>query len=211
MLAETIGTFALVFFGTGAIVINDLTDGVITHLGIALTFGLIVMSMIYAVGDISGAHMNPAVTVGFWVAKRFPLKRIPGYILAQLTGASLASAALWILFPGHANYGATIPSGSWHQALLLEFILSLMLMFVILSVAVGAKETGILAGIAIGGYIALAALVMGPICGASMNPARSFGPALYAEMWSPFWIYVAGPIAGAALSVPIWLATSVKR
>lgn len=211
LFAELIGTFALVFSGTGAIVVNDVTGGAIGHAGIAITFGLIVMAMIYAIGDVSGAHMNPAVTLGFWVAKRFPKERIPGYILAQAIGAAAASFCLWILFPEDTQYGATVPRGSFQQSLVLEIIISAMLMYVILSVAVGAKETGILAGIAIGGYIALAAMFAGPICGASMNPARSFGPAIFAHSWSSLWIYGLGPVVGTALAVPIWLASSVKR
>lgn len=211
LLAEVIGAYALVFTGTGAMVVDSVTEGVIGHAGIAITFGLIVMAMIYAIGDISGAHMNPAVTFGFWVARRFPLARLPGYVVAQILGATLASATLWMMFPGQEQYGATIPRDTWQQSLVLEIILTLMLMFLILSVAIGAKETGILAGIAIGGYIALAAMFAGPISGASMNPARSFGPAIVGGTWPSFWIYVVGPVIGAGLSVPIWLATSVRR
>lgn len=211
LLAEVIGTYALMFTGTGAMVVDSVKDGIIGHVGIAITFGLIVMAMIYAIGDISGAHMNPAVTFGFWVARRFPLRRVPGYVLAQLLGAVLASGTLWILFPGQATYGATLPSGAWQQSLVLEILLTLMLMFLVLSVAVGAKETGILAGIAIGGYITLASIFGGPISGCSMNPARSFGPALFSGTWDSFWIYVVGPLIGAGLSVPIWLATSIRR
>ena len=199
--AEVIGTFCLVFAGTGAIVINDVSGGKVTHVGVALTFGLVVMSMIYAIGDVSGAHLNPAVTVGFWIAKRFPGKAAVPYILSQIAGAFLASVVLRVMFPAHDNLGATMPSGSPWQSFVLEVILTGMLMFVILAVSSGAKEKGLMAGIAIGGVIGLEALVAGPICGASMNPARSLSPAIVSGNLSALWVYLVAPFVGTAIGV----------
>jgi aquaporin Z len=196
--AEFIGTFALVFAGTGAIVINDVSGGSVTHVGIALTFGLIVLAMIYTFGDISGAHLNPAVTVGFWVARRMSVRDVPLYIASQVLGAIVASASLQFLFPQSKLLGATLPAGTEDQSLVLEAILTFLLMLTILNVSTGAKEKGITAGIAIGSIIALEALFAGPICGASMNPARSFGPALVSGHFEHLWIYLVAPVAGAA-------------
>ncbi|MDQ3626975.1 MAG: aquaporin, partial [Verrucomicrobiota bacterium] len=168
--AEFFGTFCLVFAGTGAIVINDTAGSAITHVGIALTFGLIVLVMIYTLGDISGAHLNPAVTVGFFAAGRLRFSDVLPYISSQLAGALAGSALLRSLFPGHATLGATLPSGPLVQSFVLEVVLTLILMLVILSVSTGAKEKGITAGIAIGSTIALESLFAGPITGASMNP-----------------------------------------
>jgi aquaporin NIP len=201
LVAEFIGTFALVFAGTGAIVINDVSNGSITHVGIALTFGLIVLAMIYTIGDISGAHLNPAVTSGFWLSGRFSGRQVLPYILAQCLGAMMASVILHFLFPVHAALGATLPAGSDTQSFLLELILSLILMFVILSVSTGAKEKGVTAGIAIGAVIGLEAMFAGPICGASMNPARSLAPAIVSGHLDHLWIYLAAPVIGACLAV----------
>ena len=209
LLAEAVGTFALVFAGTGAIVIDDVSRGAITHVGIALTFGLVIMSMIYAVGDVSGAHFNPAVTLGFFAAGRLPARAVAPYVLAQLAGAFLASGTLRLLFPAHSTLGATEPAGPWLQSFVLEAILTAMLMFVILSVAIGSKERGLMAGIAIGGVVALEAMFAGPICGASMNPARSLAPALVALRPQPLWIYLAAPVLGALVAVPVW--TTIYR
>lgn len=200
-IAELIGTFALVFTGTGAIIINDISGGLISHVGIALTFGLIVMSMIYSLGDISGAHINPVVTLGFWVAGRLPRHKIGPYILSQCLGAVLASATLFILFPEHITLGATLPAGSIGQTFILEIILTFFLMFVILNVSTGAKEKGLMAGTAIGATVALAAIFAGPISGASMNPARSLGPALVSGQISELWIYILAPLIGAYLAI----------
>ncbi len=199
--AEFIATFFLVFAGTGAIIINDLSAGAITHLGIALTFGMVVMSMIYAFGNLSGAHMNPAVTLAFYIAKRFPAKDIAGYLTAQLCGALSASLVLHYLFPLHAGLGATIPSGSDLQSFILEFILSFILLLVVFNVATGSKETGIMAGIAIGSVVGLEALFAGPVCGASMNPFRSLAPAIVSENLSGLWVYLTAPTLGAILAV----------
>ncbi len=201
--AEIIGTFALVFAGTGAIVVNDVAGGSITHVGIALTFGLIVMSMIYAIGDISGAHINPAVTIAFWIAGRFELKFVGPYLISQLIGAFAASGLLRVLFLDHVTLGATLPAGPWWQSFIFEIVLTFLLMFVILNVTVGAKEKGIMAGAAIGSVVALEAMFAGPICGASMNPARSIAPAVVSGELQYFWVYLIAPTLGALLAIPV--------
>ena len=200
-VAEAIGTFALVFAGTGAIVVNDLSQGAISHVGVALTFGLVVMAMIYAIGDISGAHLNPAVTLGFWLAARFPREDVVPYIASQLTGALTASVLVRGVFGAHSTLGATLPAGSVWQSFVLEIVLTLLLMFTILNVATGAKEKGITAGLAIGSVIGFAALFAGPISGASMNPARSLAPALISRQLQHVWIYLLAPAVGASLAV----------
>ena len=199
--AEFFGTFALVFAGTGAITVNDVSGGAITHVGIALTFGLIVLAMIYTVGEVSGAHLNPAVTLAFWVAGRFPAAAIAPYLGAQFSGAVAASALLRFLFPAHPTLGATFPSGSLAQSFVLEVVLTFILMLVILNVSTGAKEKGITAGIAVGAVIALEAMFAGPISGASMNPVRSFAPALVTFKFTHQWIYLVAPTLGALLAV----------
>jgi len=199
--AEALGTFALVFAGTGAIIINEVSGGAITHVGIALTFGLVVLAMIYAVGDISGAHLNPAVTFGFWVAGRFPGRAVAPYLASQCGGGTLASALLRFLFPQSQRLGATLPSGPALQSFILEIVLTGLLMFVILNVSTGAKEKGITAGIAVGAVIALEAMFAGPICGASMNPARSLAPSFVAGHWQHLWIYLVSPVLGALAAV----------
>lgn len=203
-VAEFIGTFCLVFAGTGAIIVNQVSDGAVTHPGIALTFGLIVSAMIYAIGDVSGCHINPAVTIAFCVARRFEQKQAAPYIVCQLAGAFLASVLLRLMFPEQASLGlgATLPAGPWLQSFIFEVVLTFMLMFVILNVSTGAKEKGITAGIAIGAVVALEAMFAGPICGASMNPARSIAPAIVSGRIEHLWIYVAAPILGALLAVP---------
>lgn len=203
-IAELIGTFALVFCGTGAIVINQESGGAVTHVGIAITFGLIVMSMIYALGNVSGAHINPAVSIAFTVAGKFPVKRLTPYIVAQFAGALLASGTLKLLFPANQFLGATIPAGSDMQSFVLELLLTFFLMLVILNVAHGSKEQGMFAGLAIGGVVALEAMFAGPICGASMNPARSIGPALVSMNLQSLWLYIAAPIVGACAAVPVY-------
>jgi MIP family channel proteins len=199
-LAEAIGTFALVFAGTGAIVINDVSHGQVTHVGIALTFGLVVMAIIYAVGDVSGAHLNGAVTLGFWLARRLSGRLVVPYLASQLAGAFLASFLLRGMF-SHATLGATIPAGSDWQSFQLETVLTALLMFVILNVSTGAKEKGLMAGAAIGAVIAFEALFAGPICGASMNPGRSIAPAVVSGNLEHLWIYVTAPPLGALLAV----------
>jgi aquaporin NIP len=208
--SEFLGTFCLVFAGTGAIVINQTSGGVVSHPGIALTFGLVVMAMIYTFGDISGAHLNPAVTCGFVAARRMQIGEGVFYIFSQLAGAISASALMRFLFPQNASLGMTLPAGSAVQSFVLELLLTAILMLVILSVSVGAKEKGITAGIAIGGVIALEAMFAGPICGASMNPARSLAPALVANNFSFLWIYLVAPVAGALLAVPLCICVRDK-
>ena len=200
-LAEFIGTFALVFAGTGAIVINETSGGAITHVGIALTFGLVVLAMIYSVGDISGAHLNPAVSIGFVVARRFPVRELVPYIVSQCAGAFAATGVLRLLFPRNATLGATLPAGSEMQSFILELVLTAILMFVILGVSTGAAEKGITAGIVVGSVIGLEAMFAGPICGASMNPARSLAPALVSGHLEHLWLYIAAPILGVCIGV----------
>jgi aquaporin Z len=195
--AELLGTFALVFAGTGAIIINGVSNGAVSHAGVALTFGLIVLAMIYTFGDISGAHLNPAVTLGFFASGRLAGREVLPYIGAQLTGATLASVVLRGLFSEHPTLGTTLPAGSPMQSFVLEFILTALLMLVILSVSTGAKEKGITAGIAVGSVIALEAMFAGPICGASMNPARSFAPAIVSGTFQHLWLYLVAPTLGA--------------
>lgn len=203
-LAELIGTFALVFCGTGAIVIDQQSGGAVTHVGVAITFGLIVMAMIYTLGSISGAHLNPAVTIAFTLAKRFQLKQVLPYIIAQVAGAILASLALNYLFPTNETLGATLPAGSEMQSFILEFILTFFLMLVIINVASGSKEQGMFAGLAIGSTVLLEAMFAGPICGASMNPARSIAPALISGHLEHLWLYIVATIIGAAFAIPVW-------
>ena len=201
-MAEALGTFSLVLAGTGAIVVNDVSGGAISHVGVALTFGLVVFAMIAAVGDVSGAHLNPAVSVGFALAGRFPWKAVAPYALSQCLGALLASAVLRFTFPDHGLLGTTVPQGPLLQSLVLEILTSAMLMFVILSVTTGSKEKGITAGLAIGGLIGLLAMFAGPISGASFNPARSLAPALVSGHLDALWLYFVGPLVGVALAVP---------
>lgn len=203
VLAEAFGTFCPVFAGTGAIVVNETTGGGVTHVGVAFTFGLVVMAMVYALGDVSGCHINPAVTLGLWAAGRFERTLVLPYIGSQCVGAFLASGAVRMLFPESTTFGATIPVGSDFQSLGLEFVLTLILMFVILSVASEGSEGKMVAGIAIGGVVGLEALFAGPISGASMNPARSLAPAVVAMHLDHLWIYVVAPVAGALASVPL--------
>jgi len=199
--SEFIGTFSLVFFGTGAIVVADANPGMIPHFAVAAAFGLVVMTMIYAIGDLSGAHINPAVTIAFWLARRLPGRDVLPYAMSQLLGALAASGVLRLAFPGHRTLGATIPSIGIGAALVFEILLTFVLMFVIIHVSQGAKEKGIMAGIAIGGTVALEALVFGPLTGASMNPARSIAPALVSGMLNHQWIYILAPVIGAGLAI----------
>jgi len=209
-LLEFLGTFALVFCGPGAVIMNDNSGGVITHVGIAITFGLIVMAMIYAIGEQSGAHINPAVTLAFWASGSFKRKDVIPYISAQLLGALFASAILYFLFPNHGTQGATIPLNSYGQAFILEVILSFILMFVIIKVSKGSKEVGIMAGIAIGGVVGLEAMFAGPITGASMNPARSIAPALFSGDLQHLWLYISAPIIGMLLAVVFCKISTIK-
>ncbi|MGH9868585.1 MAG: aquaporin [Candidatus Polarisedimenticolia bacterium] len=209
LLAESLGTFSLVFAGTGAIVINDLSGGAVSHVGVSLTFGLVVMAMIYALGDVSGAHLNPAVSIGFLMARRIRAVEALQYIVSQCIGALLASSFLRIMFPSHPTLGATLPSGTIGQSFILEVLLTLVLMFVILSVSTGSKERGIMAGAAVGAVVGLEALFAGPISGASMNPARSLAPSVVSGHVEPLWIYLVAPVVGAVAAVP--LCRSIHR
>lgn len=202
-IAELIGTFALVFCGTGAIVINDVTSGGVSHVGVAMTFGLIVTVMIYAFGNISGAHINPAVTIAFCLTDRFDRKKLVPYLAAQLAGALLASGVLRILFLEHDHLGSTIPLGSWHQSFILEIILTYFLMLVILFVSQN-KATSQFTALAVGATVMLEAMFAGPITGASMNPARSIAPAIVSGYTADLWIYIAAPIIGAILASFTW-------
>jgi aquaporin NIP len=202
VLAECFGTFTLLFAGTGAIVIND-THGGVTHVGIALTFGLMVLALIYALGDVSGAHLNPAVTIAFTVAGRFPAASVMPYLLSQGVGAFTASVLLRVLFPDHATLGSTLPAREPWRAFILELILTTILMVVILRVSIGAKEKGITAGIAVGSVIGLEALFAGPACGASMNPIRSLAPAVVSGQVQYLWVYLLAPTVGALLGIVV--------
>jgi aquaporin NIP len=203
LAAECFGTFCLVFAGTGAVVVDQVSGGAVTPLGVSLTFGLIVLALIYALGEVSGCHINSAVTLGFWAAGRFPARSVVPYILAQCTGAILASLVLRLMFPTATTLGGTTPAGGDGQSFVMEFILTMMLMVVVLGVSSGSKETGALAGVAVGGLIALEAIFGGPVSGASMNPARSLGPALVSLQMKSLWIYIVAPVAGAIAGVVV--------
>ena len=199
-LSEFIGTFSMIFCGCGAMVINDFTGGTITHPGVAITWGLIVMSMIYAFGDISGAHFNPAVTLGFAVANKFKWIEVPKYIIAQLLGALTASYILLFLFP-ESDLGATIPIIKPLKVFIIELLLSFFLMLVIINVSTGSKEIGPVAGIAIGSVVLLEAMFAGPLTKASMNPIRSLAPALVSGNFTDLWVYLTAPFVGMLLAV----------
>lgn len=199
--AEFLGTFILLFTGCGAIIVNDVTGGVLGHLGVCTVWGLTVMSVIYALGEASGAHINPAVTIAFWLSGRMRARSVGPYLLAQFVGAICAAGVLALLLPAHDTLGSTIPREGAMQSLVLEALLSFVLMFIILNVATGSKETGIMAGVAIGSFVAIAALFGGPISGASMNPARSLGPALVSGQLGQLWIYFIGPLIGTCTAV----------
>ena len=200
-IAEFIGTFAMIFCGTGAMTINEVTGGDVTHVGIGITWGLIVMAMIYAFGEISGAHFNPAVSIAFAYAKKFSWKEVPKYIFFQVAGAFAASLLFMWLFPKSELLGATIPSVDIWRAFVLELILTFFLMVVIINVSTGSKEIGMMAGIAIGSVVLLEALFAGPITNASMNPARSLAPNIVSGNIKGLWLYILAPIIGALLAV----------
>ena len=200
-LAEFLGTYLLVFVGTGAMVINDVTNGAVSHVGVAICWGLIVTTMIYSFGELSGAHINPAVSIAFWMSGDLQLKQLLPYLIVQFLGALAASASLWALFPGLTVYGDTLPAGAVSQTFFLEVILTFILMLVIFRVAKGSKQTGQLAGFVIGFVVLFEAMFAGPITGASMNPARSLGPAIISGNLSTVWIYLVAPILGASIAV----------
>jgi aquaporin NIP len=198
--AEALAAFALVFAGCGAIVANAEYDGTLGTVGIALVFGLVIMVMVYATGHLSGAHINPAVTIAFTLTRHFPAREALAYIAAQCVGAIAAALVLLAVWPSQpAELGATVPSVGVGSALVYEAILTAFLMFVIMAVATDTRAVGAAAAIAIGGTIGLDALFGGPVTGASMNPARSLAPALVTGTWTDFWVYIAGPVLGAAV------------
>lgn len=205
VLSEGISTFVLIFIGTGAIIVNTITEGIIPHLGICFVFGAIVTAIIYTTGHISGAHINPAVTLAFWSSQVFPRNKVLPYILGQFSGGILASLLLRIIFGNIANMGATLPSSeNWLQSLTIEIILTFILMFVVLGSGLDRRAPTGFAPIAVGLAVTAEAAVMGPITGASMNPVRSLAPALISHLWQDQWLYVVGPIIGAQLAVWIY-------
>jgi len=204
-LAEMLGTAGLVFCGTGAIAINEVTGGAVSHVGVAISFGLVVCAMIYAFGAISGAHINPAVSIAFVLAKQLDKKLLLPYLISQMAGAVMASFTLKMLFPTSEFLGATLPlQGDFMQSFVLETILTFWLMLVILLVANGNTNQQNLAGMVIGGVVLLEAMFAGPICGASMNPARSFAPAIASGHLEHLWVYLSAPIIGACLAVGVY-------
>ncbi len=200
-IAEFIGTFSMIFCGTGAMTINEVTGGDVTHVGIGITWGLIVMAMIYAFGEVSGAHFNPAVTIAFAYAKKFSWKEVPKYIIFQILGAFAASLVLLFLFPESELLGSTIPKVAIWRAFVLELLLTFFLMVVIINVSTGSKEVGMMAGLAIGSVVLLEALFAGPITNASMNPARSLAPNIVSGNVQGLWLYMVAPVLGALLAV----------
>ncbi len=205
LTAEAIGTFILIFAGTGAVMVNQISNGAVTHLGISIVFGAVVTALIYALGHISGAHFNPAVTLAFWSSGFFQKRRVLPYIAAQLSGAIAASTLLRLSLGNVANLGATLPlNDNWLQALVLETVLTFILMFIILGSGLDRRALIGFAGVAIGLTVGLEAACMGPITGASMNPARSLAPALVSGIWHHQWLYWVAPILGAQLAVLVY-------
>ncbi len=200
-LSEFIGTFILIFAGTGVVIVNQEMADVVTLPGISACWGLIILATVYAFGDISGNHINPAVTIAFAVDKRFEWKEVPPYIIAQLLGAFSASLLLHFLFPASAGLGLTQPSGSIMQSFILEVVMTFILLLVILRVSTGAKEKGITAGIVIGSTVAFLVLFGGPVSGTSLNPTRSIAPAVIAGNFNALWVYIVAPVVGAVLAV----------
>ncbi len=209
LLAEAIGTFILVFAGTGAIMVNQISNGAITHLGVSFVFGAVVTALIYTFGHISGAHFNPAVTLAFWRSGFLPTFKVLPYIIAQILGGVLASLMLLLSLGSVANLGATIPlHDNWLQSLILEIILTFILMLVIFGSGLDRRSHSGFAGIAIGLTVGLEAACMGSITGASMNPVRSFAPTLVGGVWQHHWIYWVAPILGAQLAVFVYAQLS---
>ncbi|MFJ5713649.1 MIP/aquaporin family protein [Neobacillus sp. NPDC093127] len=203
IISEFLGTYFLVFAGTGAVVIDTMTKS-LTHVGVATTFGLVVMALIYTFGHISGAHFNPAVTIGFLIHKDITKKEAVYYIVTQNIAGIAASLTLFSLFGNVASLGATLPNGTWAQSFVLEFILTFFLMFVIFGAAVHGKAAKSFAGIAIGATVGLEAMFGGPISGASMNPARSIGPAIVSGTLQYLWVYIIATILGAMCAAIIY-------
>lgn len=209
-LAELVGTFFLVFFGTGAIIVDSLNGGALGLTGIALSFGLILTCAIYAVGEISGGHFNPAVSVGFFVANKIPSNQMVTYVIAQIVGAIAASALLHYLFPSATTLGETLPSAGLEQSFIMEVVLTFALMFVIINVATGSKNQSLMAGLAIGFTVLVGVYVGGLVSGGSMNPARSIGPALISGNTADLWAYLAAPVIGAVLAIFAWKMVKKK-
>ena len=209
-VAEAFGTYTLVFAAAGSVMVEELSDGLVTPLGVALSPGLVVMAMVYAIGHISEAHINPAVTFGFALTRRLPWRDAPVYWGAQLCGAALAAGTLRIMLGLVAGMGGHTPSGSAAQSLGMEVALTFFLMFVVMAVSTNQERFGSASGLAIGGVVVLAILLGGPISGGSMNPARTFGPALVGWVWTDHWVYWAGPLLGAALgALTYWWLTAL--
>jgi MIP family channel proteins len=203
-LAEGFGVFALVLVGCGAIIV-DASTGALGHVGVSLAFGLVVGAMVYATGHVSGAHLNPAVTLAFAVTGHFPARRVPAYVAAQTAGALLAALVLRFVVPDAGTLGETRPAGiDWARTLVIEVLLTAILMFVVAAVATDGRAVGAMAGNAIGGAVALGSLWAGPLTGASMNPARSLGPALVGDGLGVVWLYVVGPAVGALLGAQMY-------
>ncbi|MEJ7759344.1 MAG: MIP/aquaporin family protein [Gemmatimonadaceae bacterium] len=203
-IAELIGTFFLVFVGPGAVMVNAASQGIIGHAGVAIAFGFVVVAMIYAVGHLSGAHLNPAVTLGFWSVRRFPAREVVPYVIAQCVGATLASLALYGILGDVGSMGATIPSISTARAFAVEWLLSFALMFVIMAVATDARAKDGFAALAVGLTVGFCAMMGGPLTGASMNPARSLGPAIAGNVWVDHWIYWVAPIAATVIAARVY-------
>ncbi len=204
-VAETLGTFALIFAGPGAMAVNAASGGAVTGVGIGLSFGLIVMAMIYAIGHVSGCHINPAITVAMWASRRIQAPQAVGYIAAQLLGAVLAGLAIVAIVGDAGDAGATAPRiGGTDAAFWSELVLTFFLAFIVFAVATDSRAQGPFAAIAIGGYVAFAATGWGPIANASMNPARTFGPAVAANVWDAHWVYWVAPIAAAVLAAFVY-------
>ncbi|MDO1500370.1 aquaporin [Winogradskyella maritima] len=202
-LSEFLGTFAMIFCGCGAMTIDEITGGSISHVGVAITWGLIVMAMIYAFGERSGAHFNPAVTVGFAVSNLFPWKDVPKYILFQTLGAFGAVLLLWFLFPESESFGHSYPATGFepYKAFVLELILTFFLMLTIINVSTGSKEVGTMAALAVGSVILLEAMFAGPMTKASMNPVRSLAPAIVSGQLEDLWLYLTAPFLGSVLAI----------
>ncbi|XWS15882.1 hypothetical protein CRYUN_Cryun34aG0040500 [Craigia yunnanensis] len=209
LMAEVLGTYFLIFAGCASVVVNVNNDKVVSQTGISMVWGLAVMVLVYSVGHISGAHFNPAVTIAFASCKRFPLKQVPAYISAQVIGSTLAAGTLRLLFSGpHNVFAGTSPQGSNLQAFMVEFIITFYLMFIISGVATDNRAIGELAGLAVGATVLLNVLFAGPITGASMNPARSLGPAIVSNHYKGIWIYLTSPILGAVSGA--WIYNMVR-
>ncbi|KAJ8480279.1 hypothetical protein OPV22_024006 [Ensete ventricosum] len=199
IIAEILGTYFMIFAGCGSVAVN-LSTGVVTFPGICLAWGLVVMAMVYSLGHVSGAHFNPAVTIAFATCGRFPWRQVPAYIAAQVLGSTVSIGTLRLMFGGQrGQFLGTVPAGSDLQSLVLEFIISFYLMFVISGVATDSRAIGELAGLVVGATVVVNVLFAGPISGASMNPARSLGPAIIANRWEGLWVYIVGPICGTVL------------